>query len=170
MSSLPPNFDVNKLKDRNYKGEDFNVKPELGQGPFNERKCTDALCCIIFLAFLTGMGFCTSYGYAAGNPNKLIAPIDGDRFICGVSPGYEDYPYLFIGDIHSAVENPTNMFEFGICVDECPETREETMAGLNCKTTNEVRSCTMSDTNAYGTYAIFGYCKPEYDTMSADVQ
>ena len=30
MSSLPPNFDVNKLKDRNYKGDDFNVKPELG--------------------------------------------------------------------------------------------------------------------------------------------
>ena len=104
MSSLPAGFDVNKLKDRNYKGEDFNVKPELGQGPFNERRCTDVLCCIIFMVFLTGMGFCTSYGYAEGNPLKLVAPIDGDENICGVTPGYEDYQYLFIGDLHHAVD------------------------------------------------------------------
>ena len=44
------------------------------------------------------------------------------------------------------------------------------MAGLNCKTTNEVRSCTMTDENAYATYSVFGYCVPEYDTMSAHVQ
>ena len=104
MSSLPAGFDVNKLKDRNYKGEDFNVKPELGHGPFNNRRCTDMLCCLLFLVFLGGMGFCTYWGYANGNPGKLIAPIDGDEHICGVSPGYEDYQYLYIGDLHTILE------------------------------------------------------------------
>ena len=66
MSSLPAGFDMNKLKDRNYKGEDFNVKQDLGEGPFKERRMTDALCCLFFTAFLVGMGFCTFYGYSNG--------------------------------------------------------------------------------------------------------
>ena len=66
MSSLPDGFDVKKLKDRSYKGDDFNVKTDLGEGPFKERRMTDLFCCIFFLAFLVGMGFCTVYGYANG--------------------------------------------------------------------------------------------------------
>ena len=170
MSSLPPGFDVNRLKDRNYKGEDFNVKAELGNGPFNNRRCTDVFCCLLFLVFLGGMGFCTAYGYQYGEPSKLIAPIDGDRNICGVDEGYKDYPYLFIGDIHAATLVTTDVFEFGICVKECPEAREDTIAGLECKTTNEVRSCVMSEANAMATYNVFGYCMPEYDSLSEDVK
>ena len=170
MSSLPPNFDVNRLKDRSYKGDDFNVKKELGGGPFNNRRCTDVFCCLLFLVFLSGMGFCTYYGYHNGDPSKLVAPIDGDRHICGVSEGYEEYPYLYIGDIHGAVITPTDIFEFGICVDKCPETRDEPEAGLNCKTTNEIRSCTMSHANSYGSYYILNYCVPEYDSLAEDVK
>ena len=99
MSSVPADFDIKKLKDRNYKGDDFNIKQELGQGPFAERRCTDMLCCTIFTLFLLGMAFLTGYGYVNGDPNKLISPIDGDGNICGVTAGYEDYQYLFIADI-----------------------------------------------------------------------
>ena len=170
MSSLPDGFDMSKLKDRNYKGDDFNVKKDLGEGPFKERRMTDMLCCIFFLAFLTGMGFCTVFGYSNGKPGKLIAPIDGDKNICGVDAGYEDLPNLFIGDIHSAVENPTDIFEFGVCVEKCPDTAEVSKTSLNCKPTNEVRSCAMTAVNAYATRSLFGYCIPEYDTLSEDVK
>ena len=84
--------------------------------------------------------------------------------------GYEDYPYLFIGDIHSAVEKPTDIFEFGVCVEGCPATSEESKTSLKCKTTNEVRSCAMTDVNSYGSRSIFSYCVPETDTLSEDVK
>ena len=66
MSSLPDGFDVAKLKDKNYKGEDFQIKKELGGGPFADRKCTDVLCCLIFTLFVLGMGFCAGYGFMYG--------------------------------------------------------------------------------------------------------
>jgi hypothetical protein len=171
MSSVPAGFDINKLKDRSYKGEDFNVNQQLGSGPFAERRCTDVFMCIIFAVFLTGMGFCTSWGYLNGNPNKLVAPIDGDGNICGVTPGYEDYGHLFIGDILTVSSTPAtvSIFHYGVCAKKCPETREETMSGYECKTTTRVRSCDQDDDSAYAAYDIMGYCVPEYDTMSSEV-
>jgi choline transporter-like protein 2/4/5 len=124
MSSVPEGFDVKKLKDRNYKGEDFNVKQELGKGPFGERKCTDLLCCLFFTLFVVGMAILTGYGYANGDPDKLISPIDGDGKICGVTPGYEDYQYLFIADIAQAANPATSIFDYGVCVKECPKTAD----------------------------------------------
>ena len=106
MSSVPDDFDVKKLKDRNYKGEDFNIKKELVGGPFNERKCTDGICCVIFLVFLIGMGYLTGYGIMNGHPDRLLSPIDGSGKICGVDTGYEEYPYLYIADITKALDHP----------------------------------------------------------------
>lgn len=173
MSSVPAGFDINKLKDRNYKGDDFNVKASLGEGPFNERRCTDVFMCIFFCIFLGGMGFCTAYGYANGDPNKLIAPIDGDGNICGVTPGYEDYGYLFIGNIDTLAHNlggGTSTFHYGICVEGCPATSDDSETALSCKTTTRVTSCNMTETNAYAAYSVMGYCMPEYDTLSSEVQ
>jgi hypothetical protein len=33
--------------------------------------------------------------FRQGNPKLLAAPIDPDGKICGYSPGYEHYPYIF---------------------------------------------------------------------------
>ena len=144
MSSLK-GFDTNKLKDRNYKGDDFNVNPELGKGPFQNRRCTDMLCCILFTVFLGGMGFCTLYGFSNGNPGMLIAPIDGDKRVCGYSEDittatggaydFTDYPYLFIGNIHDAMENMDDTFLYGVCVKECPVNRDDT---IECMTTTRI--------------------------------
>ena len=88
MSSLPDGFDPKRLKDRNYKGDDFNVRKDLGKGPYSERRCTDILCCLFFTAFIVGMAVATGYGFMNGNPSKLVAPIGGDGNICGVTEGY----------------------------------------------------------------------------------
>ena len=59
-------FDYNKLKDRDYKAQDYSVDPELQKGPMQKRRCTDCLCFIIFGAFLVGMGWMTILGYVNG--------------------------------------------------------------------------------------------------------
>ena len=166
MSSVPEGFDVKTLKDRNYKGEDFNIKTELGAGPFSERRCTDIFCCLIFTLFLVGMGFVSGYGFMYGHPDKLLSPIGGDGNICGVSPGFEEYPYLFIADINEALKDSTTMFMFGTCVKACPKTAQE---NLQCKPTKFVKSCNLEKADKYGTTYFFEYCMPVYETLDPSV-
>lgn len=125
MSSLPPGFKYDQLKDRSYKGADFRVNKKLSAGPFAERRCTDVLCCLLFAVFLGGMAAATVYGYMYGQPTNLVAPIDGDGNICGMTPGYEEYGHLFIGDITSGEADVQNVFDYGICVQSCPKTSAE---------------------------------------------
>lgn len=60
-------FDYNKLKDREYSAQDYNVDIELQKGPMEKRRCTDCLCLLVFIAFLGGMGWMTIDGYVNGN-------------------------------------------------------------------------------------------------------
>jgi hypothetical protein len=76
MSSLPKDFDMKKMSDRKYKGEDFHINPDLVKNPFERRKCTDVLMGLFFAAFLGSMGFMTIYGYVNGSPGELLAPVD----------------------------------------------------------------------------------------------
>ena len=94
------------------------------------------------------MGVATVYGYINGNPGKLIAPIDANEKICGYSEGYEDYPVLYIDDIADAVENPLFIFEYGVCVKECPS---EPSDPIECKTTTTVKDCTPPADQQYST-------------------
>ena len=167
MSSVPDGFDVKRLKDRNYKGEDFNVRQDLGKGPYSQRRCTDILCCLFFTAFVIGMGVATGYGYVNGHPSKLVAPIGGDGNICGVTEGYEDYPYLMIADISNVVEDADSIFEYGFCVKKCPESADDT---IECKTTAKVPSCDLPAEDRYGATYLFDYCLPVYDTLAPSVQ
>jgi hypothetical protein len=68
MSSIPDNFDTRKLSDRNYKGEDFNINPEIIKDPFNKRRCTDCFMAIFFCLFLSAIVFIASLGYTKGDP------------------------------------------------------------------------------------------------------
>lgn len=100
MSSVPPDFDRSQLKDRKWKGEGIELNKDIARSPTEKnRRCTDLLCCILFLAFIVGMISSAIYGYAKGSPGKLIAPIDGGGNICGYSPGFEDYTHLYIDNI-----------------------------------------------------------------------
>ena len=49
--------------DRNYKGEDYEVDQKLREGPMTDRKCTDCLFLIIFLAFVGVFCYVTVLGY-----------------------------------------------------------------------------------------------------------
>jgi choline transporter-like protein 2/4/5 len=42
------------------------------------RHCTDVIMCILFLIFFCGMFATAAYGYAYGDPTKLITPFDTD--------------------------------------------------------------------------------------------
>ena len=122
-------------------------------------------CCLVFAVFLGGMAFLTGYGYQYGHPDKLLSPIGGDGNICGVSPGFEEYPYLFIADINMALTG--NIFKYGVCVKSCPKTSQE---AIQCKPTADVRSCNLSKEDKYGTTYFFEYCMPVYETLDPSVQ
>lgn len=52
--------------DPNYEGEPADSS--LSEGPFENRSCTDILCCLFFIAFLGGMGYVANIGLATGKP------------------------------------------------------------------------------------------------------
>jgi choline transporter-like protein 2/4/5 len=97
------------------------------------RKCTDMLCCIIFGVAFIGMFVASFYGYSAGAPWKLIAPIDGDGRICGYynQNGIDmtEYKHLYIGNVHEALSPlgiaSLSIFDYGVCVKECPKEKTE---------------------------------------------
>ena len=115
------------------------------------------------------MATCTIYGYKFGQPTKLMAPIDGDKNICGITPGYEEYPDLFIGDINTVEKDMEDLFEYGVCVKSCPETKEASK-NLQCKPTAKLKSCVISDTNSYASFSVMRYCVPDYDTLDSSIQ
>ena len=165
MSSIPADFDRNQLADRNWKGEGININKDIARKPTEKnRRCTDILCCIIFLAFLVGMLAAAIYGYVNGDPYKLIAPIDGAGNICGFDPGYVEYPKLYIANIIKAAENPHEVFNWGVCVKECPESSTD---DVECMTTppNLVTVCNPGQALQYGTKDIVNYCYPVYDSL-----
>ena len=108
---------MKKISDRNYKGEDFNINPDLVKNPFEKRKCTDVLMGLFFLAFLGLMGFMTIFGYVNGMPGELLAPVDTQLQICGYSAGTENMPYLYIYNIESTLTIPfPSFFSYTTCI------------------------------------------------------
>ena len=164
MSSIPEDFSRSKLKDRKWKGEEIQVNKDIARTPTHKnRRCTDILCCIIFLVFNVGMLTAAIYGYVYGSPGKLIAPIDGDGNICGYTPGYENYPSLYIDDIVDAASDPTNVFLYGVCAEACPTTADPYT--INCKATKKNPACTPNPGEGYGTTEVLDYCYPDYDSL-----
>jgi len=163
--------DASKLKDREYKGEDFDVPQDLANGPRVERKCTNVLCYVVFVIFMLSCLSFAIYGYINGNVGELLAPVDGAGNICGYTAGYEDYPYGYIWNIKFAASSPTSFSDYMVCVEECPETSTST---LNCKNTASSTTeggCNSLDSDErYGSYEAFGYCIPLEDTLPTSIQ
>ena len=75
--------------------DDKNQTPQdLSNGLIQDRKCTDIFVCLAFVIFFLGMFATAAYGYAMGNPNKLITPFDSQGNQCGVG-NISDYKYLY---------------------------------------------------------------------------
>jgi len=91
--------------DRTYKGEDYNCDLALQHGCVVKRRCSDILCMIIYLVFLSGMITLTFWGYANGELQVSLAPINAEGGFCGhdytvSNPNNlnKGYPYLYIYD------------------------------------------------------------------------
>jgi hypothetical protein len=169
MSSLPKDFDYSKISDRNYKGDDFNIRADLlSNDPFNRRKCTDVLMGIIFAAFLGGMAYAIGFGYSNGSPGQLLAPISAQpaNVICGYSSGYEEFPYLYIYDLNAALDLPINVFGYTTCVKECPSASSD-LAG-QCADQFECET-SAAQTYRYDTTPVMHYCVPIASSINPDV-
>ena len=106
---------------------------DMANGPVADRSCTDVLCCLIFLAFLTGMVGTAGYGYLYGDPNLLVTTWDADRNGCGYNKTTEDYPFLYFPVIDPKALSEADpsadpagavsqVLAFGTCVKKCPKT------------------------------------------------
>lgn len=121
-----PGTDNNRIVDR-YAVKKAN-KPELKEadesrnfsaitqtGPMENRRCTDILCCLIFLLFTALNGWITIYAFTKGDPYALAQPYDIDNNACGTSNSPTTplkYAYFF---------NPTTDLTATICIEKCPQ-------------------------------------------------
>ena len=140
-------------EDNKDKDKDTLPRDELGNGPVMNRGCTDILCCLIFIAFLTGMVGAGGYGYQYGDPILLATAWDGDGLGCGLNASRVDYPYLYFPMIdykkaNEAMQNAQKsedqsqasdaafagiaaLMKFGTCVKTCPRYDSESNANIN---------------------------------------
>ena len=93
----------------------------MGDGPLEDRSCTDILFCIIFLAFLGGFGIVSFFGYQNGKPERLFAPLDADGRFCGLDDNMTDYKYLYLALDPLAAPSVSDLFQTAVCVKSCPQ-------------------------------------------------
>lgn len=103
---------------------------DLSGGPIRNRRCTDILMGLLFIAFCGGMVAAAVYGWVKGNPKLLVIGWDSDSLGCGYSNETLSYPYLYWpvppspsqitqisnGNILAAI----SLLSKGVCVKSCP--------------------------------------------------
>jgi hypothetical protein len=95
--------------DEGFKGK--KVPASFGGGPRDPKKCTDILCCLIFVCFVGGIVAAAFLHYPTSKIGIMLTPRDSDGNMCGVSPKTKDYPYLYMVKFSSPYRS--------VCVKEC---------------------------------------------------
>jgi len=120
------------------------------------RKCTDIICCILFIVFIFAMLGVSGYALTTGDPYNIITPFDSDGNKCGAKgTDFEDYKYKHFTNL--LVNNGGEDLYYSVCVSECPAKGED--YNDKCKTNNDITSCNFM-TVMYDTELSFGYCMP----------
>lgn len=111
----------------------------MNAGPLKTRNCTDILFSIFFILFICGMIAASVYGWALGDPLKLVIGWDSDQNGCQYSAKTIDYPYLYWPEMPDKVmiqqiedgnyKDALKLLNFGTCVKECPA---KTSDQVNC--------------------------------------
>lgn len=81
-------------KHPDYKATDSGINEETGLN--YQRSCTDFICVVFFLVFVSCMFAVAIFGLIKGEPARLFAPYDFDNRFCGVDESVKEYPYLFV--------------------------------------------------------------------------
>jgi choline transporter-like protein 2/4/5 len=102
------------------------------------RSCTDILFCIIFLAFLGGLGVVSVFGYQNGSPERLFAPLDADGRFCGIDTAVKGHSYLYLAINPLEADNVADIFSTAVCVSSCP--LNDTV-DIDCVPTNVTKDC-----------------------------
>mmetsp|Transcript_27452 Transcript_27452/g.20609 ORF Transcript_27452/g.20609 Transcript_27452/m.20609 type:complete len:324 (-) Transcript_27452:420-1391(-) len=159
---------------------------KMTNGPVMNRKCTDCICCLLFVIFIIGLGFTSAYGFMYGDPLLLLTTWDYDANGCGYNESTLDYPYLYFPgpDISNISDDPLSAFKYSVCVKECPSGNENKT--VLCKEPSffdasaKFENCTYypaayevydgytyyGDPFRYGTTLVIGkYCIPDTDAL-----
>ena len=67
---------------------------ELENGPLENRECRDVFCCLLFIANIAAMVYCSYYAYYEGNPSMVFRGTDLSGNICGKGTT-ANYRYLY---------------------------------------------------------------------------
>nr|XP_048309493.1 choline transporter-like protein 5 isoform X2 [Myodes glareolus] len=96
------------------------------RGPTADRSCTDVLCCMIFILFVTGYILLGLVAWTHGDPRRMAYPTDSRGHFCGQkgTPN-ENKTLLFYFNLFSCASS-TVMFTLQcpttqICISRCPE-------------------------------------------------
>jgi hypothetical protein len=114
------------------------VDEKVGDGPLEDRSCTDILFCLFFLAFLVGFGIVSVFGYNNGQPDRLLAPLDADGRFCGIDAKVKSHPYLYLVLDPLQTSSIGDIFETAVCVSSCPMNNT---VNIDCVTTNVTTDC-----------------------------
>lgn len=90
--------------------------------------------------------------FNTGNPEYLVYPFDSTNNQCGYSPGYQDYPYIFIAEYNLNITY--------VCTKQCPV---NDTSSIDCKTNGVVTDCNLLQ--SYATQTIVTYCLPLNETQ-----
>ena len=103
-------------------------------GPLKNRRCTDFLFTVLFLAFAGACGYVVVQGTTNGDPNKLLSPVDYDGKLCGVD--YPNHPFLyFLVQLANPTAFSDGEIEYkALCISSCPPLN--TTEPIDCKLIN----------------------------------
>ena len=111
------------------------VNEELRHGPVVERRCTDILCCILFLVFLVAMFGIGVYGFQHGDPKLVLYPYDSSGNQCGTPDSSTDsYNYVYYAAA-SRSDSFKSFSGYRVCLKHCPS---QSSFDLECYNNSQV--------------------------------
>jgi hypothetical protein len=124
-----------------------------------ERKATDKVCCFVFIAFILAMLGMSIYGFASGRYAALIAGVDGNGEICGLTPNVENLPLTY----YRMVQTDVDVVKFSaVCVSVCPDSKDFQFGTDECHNWEKEEGGNACEiTVPYVTLNILNICAPK---------
>lgn len=120
-----------------------------------ERKCTDVLVLLLFIASFGGIAWILGECLARGSdPNRLIRGVDYDNRVCGKSDGVTDEPYAAWPYTEFDLLDPsllTSMYHIKVCLPSCEDTQTSSLM-----------------VHPHVSTKVYYYCLPSFNSTAAE--